>query len=159
VLAVVADMAVFAFFEDHGFRPAFNMSTPPCSPSECSAAWLSGKSSFLSVSFPGTSSGRDGTQKDRQQPGSTEHINVDSDVFAGGPPVPVGAQKMLRFVDTSQVTIGPQHSPRYWTSTGARLDIGKRRILLHIKFWLLAPISYQWCSFNPNLVQLFAAKK
>jgi hypothetical protein len=26
VLAVVADMAVFAFFEDHGFRPAFNMS-------------------------------------------------------------------------------------------------------------------------------------
>jgi hypothetical protein len=73
--------------------------------------------------------------------------------------VPVGAQKMLRFVDTSQVTMGPQDSPGYWTSTGARLDIDKRRILLHVKFSLLTPISYQWCSFNQSLVQFFVAKK
>jgi hypothetical protein len=113
----------------------------------------------MSVSFPGTSSGGVGTQKDRQQPGSPERINVDSDVFAGGPPVPIGAQKMLRFVDTSQVTMGSQDSPGYWTSTGTRLDVDKRRILLHVKFSLLTPISYQWCSFNQSLVQFFAAKK
>jgi hypothetical protein len=103
------------------------------------AARLSGKSSFLSVSFPGTWG--DGSQKDCQQPGSPVRVNVDSGVFAGEPPVPVGAQKMLRFVDTSQVTMGPQDSPGHWLVTGARLDVDKGRISLHVKFSLLAPIS------------------
>jgi hypothetical protein len=56
-------------------------------------------------------------------------------VFASGPPVPVGVQKMLRFVDTSQ------DSPGNWLATGARLDVDKRRISLHVKFSLLAPAS------------------
>ncbi|XP_062222086.1 MACPF domain-containing protein At1g14780-like isoform X2 [Phragmites australis] len=102
---------------------------------------LSGKSSFLSVSSAGSSGGGGGTQKDRQRPGSPAGVNIDSGVLAGGPPVPVAAQKMLRFVDTSQVTMGPQDSPGYWLITGARLDVDKGRISLHVKFSLLTPVS------------------
>jgi hypothetical protein len=76
------------------------------------------------------SCGRGGAQK-----ASPERVNVDSGVFASGPPVPVGVQKMLRFVDTSQ------DSPGNWLATGARLDVDKGRISLHVKFSLLAPAS------------------
>ncbi|PAN08100.1 hypothetical protein PAHAL_1G387300 [Panicum hallii] len=107
------------------------------------AARLSGKSSFLSAVSPAGSSGggSGGSQKDRQQPGKPEGVNIDSGVLAGGPPVPVAAQKMLRLVDTSQVTMGPQDSPGYWLVTGARLDVDNGRISLHVKFSLLAPAS------------------
>ncbi|GJN22203.1 hypothetical protein PR202_gb09750 [Eleusine coracana subsp. coracana] len=104
------------------------------------AARHSGKSSFLSLSSPGTSSGGSGGGT-KKESGSPELVNVDSGVFAGGPPVPIGAQKMLRLVDTSQVTMGPQDSPGYWLVTGARLDVDKGRIALHVKFSLLAPAS------------------
>lgn len=107
-------------------------------------ARLSGKSSgFLSPSSsPGSSgggSGSGGSQKERHPPEGV--VNINSGVLAGGPPVPVAAQKMLRLVDTSQVTMGPQDSPGYWLVTGARLDVDNGRISLHVKFSLLAPAS------------------
>nr|XP_010917512.1 MACPF domain-containing protein At1g14780 [Elaeis guineensis] len=68
-------------------------------------------------------------------------VIVDSGVFPSGPPVPVGAQKLLRFVDTSQVCKGPQDTPGYWLVTGAKLDVEKGRIGLHVKFSLLASVS------------------
>ncbi|CAN6280056.1 unnamed protein product [Urochloa humidicola] len=90
------------------------------------------------VSSAGSSGG--GSQRDRQQPGCKPEV-VNSGVLAGGPPVPVAAQKMLRLVDTSQVAMGPQDSPGYWLVTGARLDVDNGRISLHVKFSLLAPAS------------------
>nr|CAB3451014.1 unnamed protein product [Digitaria exilis] len=111
------------------------------------AARLAGKSSgFLlsaAVSSSGSSGGGSGggSHKERQQPGKPEGVNIDSGVLPGGPPVPVAAQKMLRLVDTSQVTMGPQDSPGYWLVTGARLDVDNGRISLHVKFSLLAPAS------------------
>ncbi|RCV08268.1 hypothetical protein SETIT_1G312300v2 [Setaria italica] len=107
------------------------------------ATRLSGKSSLLSAVSPVGSSGggSGGSQKDRQQPSKPEAVNIDSGMLAGGPPVPVAAQKMLRLVDTSQVTMGPQDSPGYWLVTGARLDVDNGRISLHVKFSLLAPAS------------------
>jgi hypothetical protein len=104
-------------------------------------------SSFLSAASSAGSSGRGsgsgGSQKARQQPGKPPEgvVNINSGVLAGGPPVPVAAQKMLRLVDTSQVTMGPQDSPGYWLVTGARLDVDNGRISLHVKFSLLAPAS------------------
>jgi hypothetical protein len=106
------------------------------------AARLSGKSSLLSAVSPAGSSGcSSGGSQDRQQPGKPEVVNINSGVLAGGPPVPVAAQKMLRLVDTSQVTMGPQDSPGYWLVTGARLEVDNGRISLHVKFSLLAPAS------------------
>ena len=110
------------------------------------AARLSGtKSSFLSASVSNAGSsgggGSGGSQKDRQPQGKPEGVNIDSGVLASGPPVPVAAQRMLRLVDTSQVTMGPQDSPGYWLVTGARLNVDNGRISLHVKFSLLAPAS------------------
>lgn len=105
-----------------------------------SGKWSS--SSFLSMPFSGSSSssssggGGGGGQK-RGPP--LVVANINSGVFAGGPPVPVGAHKLLKFVDTSQVTMGPHDSPGYWLATGARLDVDKGKISLHVKFSLLAP--------------------
>jgi len=96
---------------------------------------LSGKTSFLSRSFA-ASSGAAG--EEQPQPA---RVHIDSGVFAGGPPVPVGAQRLLKFVETSQVTMGPQDSPGYWLVTGAKLDVEKGKISLHVKFSLLAPVS------------------
>uniref|UniRef100_A0A0D9VKR4 MACPF domain-containing protein n=1 Tax=Leersia perrieri TaxID=77586 RepID=A0A0D9VKR4_9ORYZ len=100
-------------------------------------------SSFLSISFSASSSGGGDGEKGGRERGASPpvSVNVNSGVFAGGPPVPVAAQKLLRFVDTSQVTMGPQDNPGYWLVTGARLDVDKGKITLHVKFSLLAPAS------------------
>ncbi|KAJ6890874.1 MACPF domain-containing protein [Populus alba x Populus x berolinensis] len=64
-------------------------------------------------------------------------VVVDSSVFPLGPPVPVQTQKLLKFVDTSQLCRGPQDSPGHWLVTGARLDLDKGKISLQVKFSLL----------------------
>ncbi|TKW20771.1 hypothetical protein SEVIR_4G110500v4 [Setaria viridis] len=94
---------------------------------------LSGKGSFLSMSLVASS----GAVEEERQPA---RVHIDSGVFAGGPPVPVGTQRLLKFVETSQVTMGPQDSPGYWLVTGAKLDVEKGKISLHVKFSLLAPV-------------------
>ncbi|XP_066371094.1 MACPF domain-containing protein At1g14780-like isoform X1 [Miscanthus floridulus] len=99
-------------------------------------ARLSGKGSFLSKSFAASLGA--GVDKEQQHPA---RIHIDSAVFAGGPPMPVGTQRLLKFVETSEVTMGPQDSPGYWLVTGAKLDVEKGKISLHVKFSLLAPVS------------------
>ncbi|KAF8021165.1 hypothetical protein BT93_G1560 [Corymbia citriodora subsp. variegata] len=64
-------------------------------------------------------------------------IHVDSGVYPTGPPVPVQTQKLLKFVDTSQHCRGPQDSPGHWLVTGAKLDLEKGKICVHVKFSLL----------------------
>ncbi|OEL28587.1 MACPF domain-containing protein [Dichanthelium oligosanthes] len=95
---------------------------------------LSGKGSFLSKSFAASS----GVTEEQRRPA---RVHIDSGVFAGGPPVPVGTQRLLKFVETSPVTMGPQDSPGFWLVTGAKLDVEKGKISLHVKFSLLAPVS------------------
>ncbi|CAM0913375.1 unnamed protein product [Alopecurus aequalis] len=93
-------------------------------------ARLLGKgTSFLSMPFATAS-------KEWQE---AAKAGIDSGVFARGPPVPVGDQKLLKYVDAAQVTMGPQDGPGYWLATGARLDVEKGKISLHVKFSLLAP--------------------
>ncbi|XP_015693822.1 MACPF domain-containing protein At1g14780-like [Oryza brachyantha] len=100
---------------------------------------LSGKGSFLSMSFASAAAAEKEHQLQLQQ--AATRFNVDSGVFAGGPPVPVGTPRLLKFVETSQVTMGPQDSPGYWLVTGAKLDVDKGKISLHVKFSLIAPVS------------------
>ncbi|GMJ13390.1 hypothetical protein like AT1G14780 [Hibiscus trionum] len=64
-------------------------------------------------------------------------VVVDSAVFPTGPPVPVQTPKLLKFVETSQLCKGPQDSPGYWLVTGARLQLEKGKICLHVKFSLV----------------------
>ncbi|KAE8719218.1 MACPF domain-containing protein [Hibiscus syriacus] len=59
-------------------------------------------------------------------------VVVDSAVYPTGPPVPVQTPKLLKFVETSQLCKGPQDSPGYWLVTGARLQLEKGKISLHI---------------------------
>ncbi|XP_047065425.1 MACPF domain-containing protein At1g14780-like [Lolium rigidum] len=106
---------------------------------EHSTASLPGKgTSFLSKSFATSSAA---AEKDRQDRQEAARFGIDSGVFARGPPVPVGDQKLLKFVDTSQITMGPQDAPGYWLATGAKLVVDKGKISLHVKFSLLAPVS------------------
>lgn len=102
--------------------------------------WEQGRLDFSQKSsfFPAISVPFTGVEKERQ-PGPV--VIVDSGVFPSGPPMPVGAQKLLRFVDTSHICKGPQDTPGYWLVTGAKLDVEKGRIGLHVKFSLLASIS------------------
>ncbi|KAJ4826288.1 hypothetical protein Tsubulata_036906 [Turnera subulata] len=64
-------------------------------------------------------------------------VVVDSSVYPSGPPVPVQTNKLLKFVDTSQLCRGPQDSPGHWLVTGAKLDAEKGKISLQVKFSLL----------------------
>ncbi|XVF85583.1 hypothetical protein PTKIN_Ptkin17bG0128900 [Pterospermum kingtungense] len=64
-------------------------------------------------------------------------VVVDSAVYPTGPPVPVQTPKLLKFVETSHICKGPQDSPGYWLVTGARLQLEKGKISLHVKFSLL----------------------
>lgn len=62
---------------------------------------------------------------------------IDSAVFPGGPPVPVFAQRLLKFVDTAELCKGPQDSPGFWVVTGAGLAQQQGKIRLHVEFSLL----------------------
>ncbi|MED6143135.1 hypothetical protein PIB30_003845 [Stylosanthes scabra] len=64
-------------------------------------------------------------------------VNINSAVYPGGPPVPVQAPKLLKFVDTTEMTRGPQETPGYWVVSGARLVVEKGRISLRVKYSLL----------------------
>ncbi|KAF2320072.1 hypothetical protein GH714_023077 [Hevea brasiliensis] len=64
-------------------------------------------------------------------------VNINSAVYPGGPPVPVQVPKLLKFVDTTEMTRGPQETPGYWVVSGARLVVEKGRISLRVRYSLL----------------------
>lgn len=68
---------------------------------------------------------------------SEKPVVVDSGVYPTGPPVPVHTQKLLKFVDTTQLCRGPLDSPGHWLVTGAKLDLERGKICLRVKFSLL----------------------
>ncbi|KAK2662210.1 hypothetical protein Ddye_000784 [Dipteronia dyeriana] len=67
-------------------------------------------------------------------------VNINSAVYPGGPPVPVQAPKLLKFVDTTEMARGPQDNPGYWVVSGARLVVEKGRISLRVKYSLLTVV-------------------
>lgn len=76
-------------------------------------------------------------QKQLPQPAD---VNINSAIYPGGPPVPAQAPKLLKFVDTTEMTRGPQETPGYWVVSGARLVVEKGRISLRVKYSLLTVI-------------------
>ncbi|XP_058097688.1 MACPF domain-containing protein At4g24290-like isoform X2 [Magnolia sinica] len=70
-------------------------------------------------------------------PPRPDDINVNSAVYPRGPPMPVLASKLLRIVDTTEMTRGPQDTPGYWVVSGARLLVEKGKISLKVKYSLL----------------------
>ncbi|KAI3497517.1 hypothetical protein L1887_40183 [Cichorium endivia] len=67
-------------------------------------------------------------------------VNINPGVYPGGPPTPVEAQKLLEYVDTTEMKRGPQESPGYWVVSGARLVVDKGKISLRVKYSLLTVI-------------------
>lgn len=76
-------------------------------------------------------------QKPPPQPAD---VNINSAVYPGGPPVPVQTPKLLKFVDTTEMTRGPQETPGYWVVSGARLLVEKGRISLRVKYALITVV-------------------
>ncbi|PWA79534.1 membrane attack complex component/perforin (MACPF) domain-containing protein [Artemisia annua] len=70
-------------------------------------------------------------------PPQPAEVNINSAVYPGGPPAPTQAPKLLKFVDTTEMTRGPQESPGYWVVSGARLVVDKGKISLRVKYSLL----------------------
>ncbi|KAL8168372.1 hypothetical protein V2J09_009871 [Rumex salicifolius] len=68
-------------------------------------------------------------------------VNINSAVYPGGPPVPVQAPKLLKLVDTTEMTRGPQDTPGYWVVSGARLVVEKGKISIRVRYSLLTVIS------------------
>jgi hypothetical protein len=64
-------------------------------------------------------------------------VNINSAVYPGGPPVPVQAPKLLKFVDTAEMVRGPQDTPGYWVVSGAKLQLERGKISLRVKYSLL----------------------
>ncbi|KAK4743276.1 hypothetical protein SAY87_001277 [Trapa incisa] len=67
-------------------------------------------------------------------------VNINSAVYPGGPPVPVQAPKLLKFVDTTEMTRGPEETPGYWVVSGAKLCVEKGKISLRVKYSLLTAL-------------------
>lgn len=76
----------------------------------------------------------------QRPPPRPSDVNVNSAVYPGGPPVPTQAPKLLRFVDTAEITRGPQDSPGYWVVSGAKLMVEKGKISLRVKYSLLTSV-------------------
>lgn len=94
----------------------------------------SGIFSAISTSLTGTVAGL------KEKPPQAAVI-LDSGVFHGGPPTMVQAQKLVKFVELSEMRKGPQDSPGHWMVIGARLNLEKGKICLHVKFGLLHVLS------------------
>ncbi|XP_061346842.1 MACPF domain-containing protein At4g24290-like [Gastrolobium bilobum] len=90
-------------------------------------------STFISTTFSGP-------QKPPPPPPRPSDVNINSALYPGGPPVPTQSPKLLRFVDTTEMTRGPQDSPGYWVVSGARLYVENGKISLKVKYSLLAVI-------------------
>ncbi|XP_042508132.1 MACPF domain-containing protein At4g24290 [Macadamia integrifolia] len=73
----------------------------------------------------------------QKQPPRPAEVNINSAVYPGGPPVPVQTPKLLKFVDTTEMTRGPQDNPGYWVVSGAKLMVEKGKISLRVKYSLL----------------------
>ncbi|GMN26954.1 hypothetical protein TIFTF001_001481 [Ficus carica] len=76
----------------------------------------------------------------QKPPPKPSDVNINSAVYPGGPPVPTQTPKLLRFVDTREMTRGPQDSPGYWAVSGARLVVESGKISLRVKYSLLTVI-------------------
>nr|GLL32864.1 MACPF domain-containing protein At1g14780 [Ipomoea trifida] len=98
---------------------------------QCSSENPTKTTSFLSA-LSTTISGS--SEKDKPP---TPQVVIDSGVYPLGPPMPIHTQKLLKFVDTSQLCRGPSDSPGHWLVTGAKLDMDRGKICLHVKFSLL----------------------
>ena len=66
-----------------------------------------------------------------------EAPRLNSGVFSDGPPVPVRARRLLRFVDVTEVVRGPQDVPGHWVVIAAKLVKEGKKIGLEVKFALL----------------------
>lgn len=131
----------------HGSKDVLHLRLQFSNISDCSVAqstWdrgleLSQKSglfSAISTTITLGSSNSNGSSEKEKSPQAT--MNIDSAVYPTGPPVPTQAPKLLKLVDTSQRCRGPQHSPGHWLVTGAKLDLEKGKICIHVKFSLLS---------------------
>ncbi|KAH0784630.1 hypothetical protein KY290_004228 [Solanum tuberosum] len=76
----------------------------------------------------------------QKPPPRPDDVNINSAIYPGGPPVPVQSPKLLKFVDTTEMTRGPQEPPGYWVVSGARLMVEKGRISVRVKYSLLTVI-------------------
>ncbi|KAL6956555.1 hypothetical protein U1Q18_041238 [Sarracenia purpurea var. burkii] len=76
----------------------------------------------------------------QQPPPRPSDININSALYPGGPPVPAHAPKLMRFIDTTEMTRGAQDPPGYWVVSGARLIVEKAKISLRVKYSLLAVV-------------------
>ncbi|XP_022984562.1 MACPF domain-containing protein At4g24290-like [Cucurbita maxima] len=86
----------------------------------------------------------------QKPPPKPADVIINSAVYPGGPPVPVQAPKLLKFVDTTEMKRGPQDTPGYWVVSGARLMVEKGRISLRVKFSLLTVILPDEEEINDN---------
>lgn len=62
---------------------------------------------------------------------------LNSGVYPDGPPVPIRAGKLRKYVETTEVVRGPHDSPGHWLVTAAKLVTEGGKIGLHVKFALL----------------------
>lgn len=76
----------------------------------------------------------------QKQPPQPAEVHINSALYPGGPPMPTQAPKLQRFVDTTEMTRGPQDPPGYWAVSGAKLSVENGKISLRVKYSLLAVI-------------------
>lgn len=74
-------------------------------------------------------------------PRQVPSVVINSNVYPEGPPKPVQVPKLLKYIDTTEMTKGPHDMPGHWVVTGAKLYLDKRKISLRVKYSLLN-ISY-----------------
>uniref|UniRef100_A0A7N0TG34 MACPF domain-containing protein n=1 Tax=Kalanchoe fedtschenkoi TaxID=63787 RepID=A0A7N0TG34_KALFE len=96
----------------------------------------SGLISAISMSLTGGAFGLGEGSGQRGDNGG-EPVVINSAVYPDGPPAKTRGHKLLRYVEVGEVCRGQQDSPGHWLVTGARLELEKGKICLHIKFSLL----------------------
>ncbi|KAL2553245.1 MACPF domain-containing protein [Forsythia ovata] len=74
-------------------------------------------------------------------PPKPSQVNINSAANYNNPLKPVLISKFSSFVDTTEMTRGPQDQPGYWVVSGGRLTVDKGKISLRVKYSLLHVMS------------------
>lgn len=77
------------------------------------------------------------SQKLSQSPNNSVSVEEDAATFPSGPKTSVADPKLLQFLDTSEMSKGPQDTPGHWLVSGAKLDVDTGKIAIRVKYSLL----------------------
>ncbi|KAM5560657.1 MACPF domain-containing protein CAD1-like [Rosa sericea] len=79
----------------------------------------------------------DHSPNEKSKKGTSTSLNVNAGDSSSGSKENVAGNKLMKFLDMSEMSKGPQDHPGHWLVTGGKLGVEKGKIVVRVKYSLL----------------------